>query len=226
MARIETIRSQVAMPSGSFHDALSAQMAAPGTVSPTAAANRTPLGPAPAGPALGIGAGIGEGVGLGPAVGPAWGATSTGIASAAQLDDYLRSHSIEDRNGRLDPSEVTPVSGGWDGRDMALLAPAAESWEAMRADAARSGIDLRMIDAYRSWEVQAGAYEDYLAGRKKANVLPPGTSEHGNGLAVDVTNGAIIDTSDPEWAWLRDNAQRYGWYPISNESWHWEFRGI
>ena len=24
---------------------------------------------------------------------------------------------------------------------------------------------------------------------------------------------------------LVDNARRFGWYPISNETWHWEFRG-
>jgi LAS superfamily LD-carboxypeptidase LdcB len=96
----------------------------------------------------------------------------------------------------------------------------------MRAAAAADGIDLQVVDAYRSWEVQAAAYEDYLAGRKNANVLPPGTSEHGEGLAVDFTNGAILDEGDPEWRWLQQHGREYGWYPISNETWHWEFRGM
>ena len=81
------------------------------------------------------------------------------------------------------------------------------------------------IDSYRSWEVQQGAHQAHLRGEKKANVLPPGQSEHGNGLAVDITNGHLVGVGDREYTWLRTHAAQYGWYPISNESWHWEFRG-
>ncbi len=149
-----------------------------------------------------------------------------GIASVWELESYVGRHSVEERNGRLADHEMQRVEGGWGGRDLALLPPAAESWTAMRAAAAADGVKLFAVDAYRDWDAQARAHREFLAGNKPANVLPPGRSQHGNGLAVDVTNGSVIDRNDPEWRWLQDNAQRFGWYPISNESWHWEFRGV
>jgi D-alanyl-D-alanine carboxypeptidase len=96
----------------------------------------------------------------------------------------------------------------------------------MRAAAAADGIDLKAIDTYRSYELQEGAYRAHLRGEKAANVLPPGESEHGNGLAVDGTNSHLVGVGDREYTWLRTNAAQYGCYPISNESWHWEFRGV
>jgi D-alanyl-D-alanine carboxypeptidase len=147
-----------------------------------------------------------------------------GIMSAAELDAYLAVHNVEARNGRLADGEVMAVSGGWTG-SARLLPPAGAAWEEMRAAAAIDGVDVKVIDSYRTWESQARAYEAHLRGEKKANVLPPGRSEHGNGLAVDVTNGAIIGRDDAEWAWLQANASRFGRYPISNETWHWELRG-
>ena len=147
------------------------------------------------------------------------------VATSDQLSAYLDANSITARNGRLDLSELTPVSGAWTGTGY-LLPPAAQAWEEMRAAAASDGVDLQAIDLYRTWESQDNAYQAHLRGDKPENVLPPGTSEHGMGLAVDVTNGHTVNVADPEHAWLRDNAFRFGWYPISNESWHWEFRGV
>lgn len=153
------------------------------------------------------------------------GHSSGGKVLTPQLESFLRVHGIREQNGRLgDSGLMVPVSGSWHGNGK-LLAPAAESWEQMRAAAAANGVDLRAIDTYRSYDVQASAYQDHLSGKKKANVLPPGRSEHGNGLAVDVTNGALVGPGDVEWDWLNANASRFGWHPISNESWHWEFRG-
>jgi hypothetical protein len=140
------------------------------------------------------------------------------------VDAYLEVHGLADRNGLLQAHELVDVSGGWFGTAR-LLPPAAQSWESMRAAAAADGVDLYAVDTYRSYDVQAHAHGEYLAGRKNAYVAPPGHSEHGFGLAVDVTNGSPVGPGDREWAWLRDNAARFGWHPISNESWHWEFRG-
>jgi hypothetical protein len=149
---------------------------------------------------------------------------STG-GTCRDLSAYLDTHRIEDRNGRLTRDELTTVSGGWGDRDYALLPPAAGAYEQMRSAAARDGVNIQIVDGYRSWESQSAAYDDYLAGRKKETVAAPGTSQHGNGLAIDVSNGSIVGKDDPEWQWLQQNASRYGWYPISNETWHWEFRG-
>lgn len=208
MARIDSIRAQVGMPvsTGGFAAVLDTQMTI-GSTDMVAQGSVRPIASIPAGPATFL-------------------PPPNGVITAAELDAYVSSHALEDRNGRLDTSELTPISGGWGDRNYALIPPAATAYEQMRTAAAADGIDLQVIDAYRSWEVQAGAYEDYLAGRKKEHVLPPGTSEHGKGMAVDFTDGAIIGDDDPAWHWLQQNAHRYGWYPISNETWHWEFRGL
>lgn len=215
MARIDTLRSQLGIPvdNGSFQAALDTELQ---SLDVTAAARtpsftRWPVAQTNA-----------------PSTMPSttYVTPGSGVVTATQLDGYVRNNRLEERNGRLDRSELQTISGGWDGRDFALIPPAADAFEQMRAAAAGEGVDLRVVDAYRSWEAQAAAYEDYLAGRKNANVLPPGTSEHGQGMAVDFTNGAVLDTGDPEWAWLQANGRRFGWYPISNEAWHWEFRGL
>ncbi len=148
----------------------------------------------------------------------------TGVATAGDLRAYVGSRGVRERNGRLDSAELVEVSGAYQGTAR-LLPPAASAWETMRAAAAADGIDLRLVGAYRTYESQARAHQAYLEGRKSARVLPPGTSEHGVGLAIDVTNGATIGPGDPEWAWMDANARDYGWFPIETESWHWEFRG-
>jgi len=206
MGRIAEIRSRLGMaaPGGRFAEILDAKLdSRPGPAPPAAfvpasfTSRLAVLGPSP-----------------------------RGVVTASELSSYLDAGGIRERNGRLGGEGLlVEVSGGWSGRPL-LLPPAAEAWEQMREAAAADGIDLRVIDAYRSWESQDRAYQAFLAGNKSANVLPPGKSRHGLGLAVDVTNGRIVGRSDPEWQWLQDNAWRFGWYPISNETWHWEFRGL
>ena len=233
-SRIESIQNRVARPpiSGRFSAMFEAQLAAatartettvpPATemsetefvVGPQALVSSGPLGSTPV--TLGMMLGMSNGALFAPR-------SATAVRSG-ELRDYLTVHNIESRNGRLGSAELTPVSGGWSG-SARLLPPAAAAWEEMRSAAAADGIDLRAIDTYRSWEVQDAAHQAHLRGEKKANVLPAGRSEHGNGLAVDVTNGNLIGVGDAEYTWLRTNGARFGWYPISNESWHWEFRG-
>jgi len=148
-----------------------------------------------------------------------------GVATRSVLEAYLTTRGIRRRNGRLGAGELVGVSGAYRG-EARLLPPAAAAWEQMRAAAAADGVDLRLIGAYRTYESQARAHQAYLEGRKGAPVLPPGESEHGLGLAVDVTNGHTVGPGDPEWGWLQVHARDYGWYPIRSESWHWEFRGL
>ncbi|MEX2423956.1 MAG: D-alanyl-D-alanine carboxypeptidase family protein [Acidimicrobiia bacterium] len=157
----------------------------------------------------------------------AWDGVPAGSVSRShELGDYLSRHAVETRNGHLEGSGLlVNVSGAVHGGQARLLEPAAQAWEAMRSAAARDGVDLRVIDTYRSYETQAHAHEAYLAGKKPANVLPPGKSEHGNGLAIDVSNGRLVGPGDREWDWLNAHGESFGWHPISNESWHWEFRG-
>jgi D-alanyl-D-alanine carboxypeptidase len=228
MARIQAIQSQASAPPlpGKFRAVLDAQLAPDvGHARPTADGEQ---GLGVDGPVASMLYAMRGTVTLGSMLGSAQSSgplrLPAGVVSAGELQAYLAAHGIEARNGHLGSAELVPVSGGWHG-SARLLPPAAAAWEEMRAAAAVDGIDLRVIDSYRDYDSQARAHEAHLRGEKKANVLPPGHSEHGVGLAVDVTNGHIVGKSDPEWAWLQANARSFGWYPISNESWHWEFRG-
>jgi D-alanyl-D-alanine carboxypeptidase len=148
-----------------------------------------------------------------------------GVASRTDLDVYLGGTGLETRNGHLRPDELVGVSGGWNGRSGRLAPPAAAAWETMRSAALADGVDLRFVDSYRDWATQDAAHRRHLSGEKNEYVLPAGRSQHGNGLAVDLTNGSLIGPGDPAWQWMQANAADYGWHPISNETWHWEFRG-
>jgi D-alanyl-D-alanine carboxypeptidase len=135
------------------------------------------------------------------------------------------------------------VGLGTDGRDKMLEPKAARAWIAMRKAAARAGVDLLLVSAFRSLEFQIELIRGKVAkGRALDEVLkvnaPPGYSEHHTGCAVDVgfkdcppLDEAFEQT--PAFAWLQANAQRFGFsmsYPRGNaqgylyEPWHWRFR--
>lgn len=109
---------------------------------------------------------------------------------------------------------------------------AADSLEAMLADAEAAGYKLYLVSAYRSvprqaalyerktnWYLSQG-YEPSLARTQAAKwVAVPGTSEHNLGLAVDLVSATWYQTHDdlteefettPEFAWLYTYAPEYG----------------
>jgi LysM repeat protein len=95
---------------------------------------------------------------------------------------------------------------------------AAESWNAMRAESLRLyGQDLHPngpLSAHRSYEQQAGLYEQYLSGEAPM-AAPPGSSAHELGTAVDVAT--------PEMRWAIDRlGPAYGWGKVEapGEWWH------
>ena len=115
--------------------------------------------------------------------------------------------------------------------------------DALVRDAKRSGIGLRVISAYRSFddqeELKTGYVITYGAGTANQFSAEQGYSEHQLGTAVDFTTeelGAAFGRFDETdaYGWLRDNAHRFGFilsYPKGNEyyqyePWHWRFVGI
>jgi LAS superfamily LD-carboxypeptidase LdcB len=61
-------------------------------------------------------------------------------------------------------------------------------------------------------------------------VAKPGASAHHSGRAVDCWLGTPVGREHvadqkrtPAWLWLMDNAERFGFYPYSEEPWHWEY---
>ena len=130
------------------------------------------------------------------------------------------------------------------GREAFLTPAAADAWQKMAAAAARDGIELCLISAFRSIERQSAILAGKLAkGMTLEQALEysayPGFSEHHSGNAVDIgTCGAAHLEEEfeftPAFEWLWSNAARFGFtmsYPRGNpsgiayEPWHWCHHG-
>lgn len=122
-----------------------------------------------------------------------------------------------------------------------------EMYNAAKAD----GIILTPYSAYRSFNLQKSNLEnltnEYMTrygiskaeAYKKAStvILPPGTSEHNLGLAIDICNTYRSFESSQEYAWLAKHAADYGFIlrytaekqnitGIVPEPWHWRYVGV
>lgn len=143
-----------------------------------------------------------------------------------------------------DARRLAPVGVGTDGRDKFLTPAAATAWLAMREAAARDGVELLLVSAFRSFDFQLALIRGKLArGRHIDEIMtvnaPPGCSEHHTGRAVDIGDSATPPLEEAfeetkAFAWLTANAGRFGFslsYPRSNrhgylyEPWHWCYRG-
>ena len=124
---------------------------------------------------------------------------------------------------------------------------AADAFAAMQQAALADGIDLRLLSAYRSHELQETIFFDVASERnqtaeERALVsAPPGYSEHSTGYAIDLGDGRAPETNlSPDFEltsafrWLQDHAARYHFvlsFPVGNpqgvsyEPWHWRFEG-
>ena len=124
-------------------------------------------------------------------------------------------------------------------------------YEQMYNAAKADGIILTPYSGYRSYERQERNYnnltENYMSAyglsRKEAAekaatvILPPGTSEHNLGLAMDICNTKDSFAFTKEYEWLTENAHKYGFIlryteektditGIVYEPWHWRFVGV
>jgi len=128
-----------------------------------------------------------------------------------------------------------------------LRAEAASALAAMRRAAAADGVNLSVISAFRSLDLQRHLFFDVGAERNqspqdRARVsAPPGFSEHSTGFAVDLADGGRPDTNlstsfetTPAFSWLSANAARFHFllsFPkhnrqgVSYEPWHWRYEG-
>ncbi len=126
----------------------------------------------------------------------------------------------------------------------------APHYNEMYLAALEDGIELVPVSGYRSVERQQRNFENkidkYLNqgyGKIEATqmaatiILPPGTSEHNAGLAMDICSLEQNFEETEEFKWLSENAADYGFimrYPedkqditkIIYEPWHWRYVGV
>jgi len=109
---------------------------------------------------------------------------------------------------------------------------AADAFNAMAAAAAQEGITLLAGSAFRSIPEQAILYAQYVQRFFTApTVAKPGTSNHGNGTAVDIASspGVSLTYGSSAYNWLKRNAATYGFSwdegQKVDEPWHWRFVG-
>ena len=126
----------------------------------------------------------------------------------------------------------------------------AEYYEAMYAAAKEDGVDLAPCSGYRSYELQERNYNNKVSfyesqgySNKDAKVktatiiMPPGSSEHNLGYAMDIVCVDEWFEDTAEFKWLTENAADYGFimrYPkdkqditkVIYEPWHWRYVGV
>lgn len=94
----------------------------------------------------------------------------------------------------------------------------------MQAAAAAEGVALHINSGFRTYGEQKALYEAYKKGVAGANLAAkPGTSNHQNGIALDiqVSGGA----GSPQYDWLAERATTFGFVrTVRSEPWHWEYR--
>lgn len=112
-----------------------------------------------------------------------------------------------------------------------LRCDAAQALEALNDRfRAETGGDLTITSAYRTYEEQASLRQSlgWLA-------APPGRSNHGRGVAVDLGGfGSLGEFDAPAYLWMVENGPDLGWHhpPAMRpggggpqEPWHWEYTG-
>ena len=139
-----------------------------------------------------------------PAAAPVSPATPTTMATTAP-----------GQNGRLATSQLAQVEPGH-----YLTSAAANSFQQMKAAAAKDGVNLNINNAYRSYDNQVKMANQYGLYSKGGKAAVPGTSNHGLGKAVDLN----VKSNPGSFEWLKGNAAKYGFYNIPREPWHWEVR--
>lgn len=85
-------------------------------------------------------------------------------------------------------------------------------------------------DGYRTYERQVSMYKRLGPG----TAAKPGNSNHGWGLAVDISIGGRYNYGSQLYKWLFENGWKFGWYnPVklrdkvgNDEAWHWEYHGL
>ncbi|MFP5503229.1 MAG: peptidoglycan-binding protein [Candidatus Sericytochromatia bacterium] len=93
----------------------------------------------------------------------------------------------------------------------------ADQFDRLVEAARKDGVTIAITSGYRSYDEQVVLWNKY--GRNPARVARPGTSNHQKGEAIDFKN---IGNA---WAWLKQNAHKFGFHNYPPEPWHYSLNG-
>lgn len=141
-------------------------------------------------------------------------------------------------NGKIPAGTLRPCGI----RSFVMVEPAASAMRAMVAAAARDGIVISATGTWRSYDQQQQLFESrYVThdtgGKSKvwngrtywqlpntAMAATPGTSNHGFGLAADLSNSPTVGLSGSTLDWVADHGPSFGfWNTVRSEVWHWTY---
>jgi LAS superfamily LD-carboxypeptidase LdcB len=152
-------------------------------------------------------------------------AAAAAAAAEAARKEALRTSLDSYRNGQIPASALADL-GFAPGQQ--LRGDAAEALEQLNASfAAAFGTDLVITDSYRSYGQQVAC-----RAQKGSLCATPGTSNHGNGTAIDLGGNAYSFGTDQH-DWMLAHAEEFGWTlpewaratGSKPEPWHWEYVG-
>lgn len=165
------------------------------------------------------------------------------------IDDTLWHLTLVNSSYRI-PDSYTPDLVAVCGSQERLDRKIALEYEKMFAAALNDGVTLTPCSGYRSYELQKKNYnnkikffEDQGYSTEEAKVkaatiiMPPGSSEHNLGYAMDIVCVEEWFETTDEFRWLSENAADYGFimrYPkdkqhitkVIYEPWHWRYVGV
>jgi peptidoglycan hydrolase-like protein with peptidoglycan-binding domain len=141
-------------------------------------------------------------------------------------------------NGKF-PGEVLVPCGI---RTFVMVEPAAGAMRAMVAAAAADGIAISATGTWRSYDEQKRLFESryvtnntggeskvwngtkYWKLPKVASAATPGTSNHGKGLAADISNTPTVPIGGATLQWVAEHGPSFGfWNTVKSEAWHWSY---
>ena len=133
-------------------------------------------------------------------------------------------------NGKIPEDELSPIP--W-ATEYVLRADAVEALVALNEAYTHDWqTGLIINDAYRDYDGQVAARDDWCSRGHCENAAVPGTSNHGWALAVDF-GGAMQSFGTEQYKWMKLHAPEFGFrHPdwaepdgSAPEPWHWDFWG-
>lgn len=128
-------------------------------------------------------------------------------------------------------------------RSFVMVEPAARAMRAMTAAARRDGVVLSATGTWRTYDQQVWMFTDRYVARntghaskmwngkrywkkqaRLAAAASPGTSNHGWGVAADLSDTPSVPLSDKTKRWLAAHGPSFGyWNTVKSEAWHWSY---